>query len=263
MKPPTTWMSRFRGRRRALSRNYRYVFVVTYGRSGSTLVQGLLNTLPRSLVRGENNFYILPLYRSLALVRSFKKKHAKHGPAKTSSAFYGLNEIDAADFVRSTRDLVTRQLLGSRHPGSIDVLGFKEVLWHRITPKETSGFFDFLDRCFPGALYVLNQRDHERVVGSGFWQKQEQDEVMRAITRVEEIQQYLRDTRPDRVFDTRYEELTSGEPEVVDGQLRGLAEFVLGSCEDGLLAAMRDTLKEGHGPNPFGVSRGRKGAASR
>ena len=31
-----------------------YVFVVTYGRSGSTLVQGMLNTMPRTLVRGEH-----------------------------------------------------------------------------------------------------------------------------------------------------------------------------------------------------------------
>jgi len=33
----------------------RYVFVVTYGRSGSTLMQGLLNALPGVLVRGESS----------------------------------------------------------------------------------------------------------------------------------------------------------------------------------------------------------------
>ena len=31
-----------------------YVFVMTYGRSGSTLVQGLLNAIPGYLIRGEN-----------------------------------------------------------------------------------------------------------------------------------------------------------------------------------------------------------------
>ena len=45
---------------------HRYVFVVTYGRSGSTLVQGLLNAFPRVLVRGENDLYLLDLYRALA-----------------------------------------------------------------------------------------------------------------------------------------------------------------------------------------------------
>ena len=262
MQPPS-WLTRISGRRRPAARDYRYVFVVTYGRSGSTLVQGLLNTLPRTLVRGENNFYILPQYRSLALVRSFKKTHAAHGPAKTSSAFFGLNEINAGDFVDSTRSLVTRQILGTRKPSEFDVLGFKEVLWHRVTPKETTGFFNFMDDCFPGALYVLNQRDHEQVAGSGFWQKQEPDEVMRAITRVEEIQQYLRETRPDRVFDVRYETLTGEDTGAVEAQLCGLSQFVHGGCDDVLLAALRQTLKQGHGPNPFGASRGRRGSASR
>jgi hypothetical protein len=33
---------------------------------------------------------------------------------------------------------------------------------------------------------------------------------------------------------------------------------VTGSCDDRLLAAMRKTLTVGHGPNPFGTSRGRR-----
>ena len=32
-----------------------YVFVMTYGRSGSTLLMGLLNTIPGYLIRGEND----------------------------------------------------------------------------------------------------------------------------------------------------------------------------------------------------------------
>ena len=31
-----------------------FVFVVTYGRSGSTLLMGLLNSIPGFLIRGEN-----------------------------------------------------------------------------------------------------------------------------------------------------------------------------------------------------------------
>ena len=40
-----------------LSDDHDYVFVVTYGRTGSTLVQVLLNTLPRTLVRSENGMF--------------------------------------------------------------------------------------------------------------------------------------------------------------------------------------------------------------
>jgi hypothetical protein len=247
--------------RRVLGRErvptYRYVFVVTYGRSGSTLVQGLLDTLPRTLVRGENNFYVHSLYRAWAQVRFFQEKHLKHNPQATKSPFYGLHEIDPSTFVTTSRALVTEHLLGSVSPEEVDVLGFKEVLWHRVRPEETRGFFTFLDRTFPGCLYVLNTRDLQQVAGSGFWQGRDPSHVTEALRRVEEIQQFLRKTRPRRTLDVRYELLTSDDRKVSDVQLRGLAEFVHGSCDDALLADLYTTRATGHGPFPFGKSRGR------
>lgn len=240
---------------------FRHVFVVTYGRSGSTLVQGLLNTLPRVLVRGENNFYVLPLFRAQALAGNFQRRFGKK-PHDASSAFFGLNEVDIAAFARSAGELVDHQLLGSVDPSDVDMLGFKEVLWHRVTPAETYDFFAFLDHAFPAALYVLNQRDHEAVVASGFWQRKRKEEAFAALRRVKEIQAFLRTTRPARVFDTHYELLTGRDQLVADEQMRGLAEFVLGSCDEALLAALRETLRRAHGPNPFGLSKGAQGCAS-
>ena len=114
----------------------RYLFVVTYGRSGSTLVQGLLNTLPGVLVRGENNLYVLPLFRAKALAESHARKYGKARSRKVSSAFYGLHALDPGLFVSSARELVIRQLLGPVDPASVQVLGFKEVLWHRVQRRE-------------------------------------------------------------------------------------------------------------------------------
>jgi hypothetical protein len=252
--------------RRVLGRgtgpSYGYVFVVTYGRSGSTLVQGLLNTLPRTVVRGENNFYVHSLYRAWSQVRTFRSKHLQHSPESTTSPFYGLQEIDPASFVSSTRTLVTQHLLGTVPAGEVDVLGFKEVLWHRVRPDETRGFFTFLDRAFPDCRYVLNTRDLGQVAGSGFWQGRDPAHVSEALHRIEDIQAFLRETRPRRTLDVRYELLTDEDREVSDAQLRALAEFVHGECDDDLLAALRKTRETGHGPNPFGRSRGRFEAGS-
>jgi hypothetical protein len=165
--------------------------------------------------------------------------------------------VTPESFVESTRDLVTAHLRGAFPPSEIDVLGFKEVLWHQVRRKETQDFFDFLDLAFPGCLYVLNEREQEAVVGSGFWQSQDRDQVLHAIRRVEEIQAELRRTRPDRVLDLRYELLTSDDQAVSDEQLRRLATFVHGSCDDDLLARLRETRATGHGPHPFGESRNR------
>jgi hypothetical protein len=78
-----------------------------------------------------------------------------------------------------------------------------------------------------------------------------------AIRRVEDIQDHLRQTRPRRVLDLHYELLTSDDQTISDGQLRSLAEFVTGSCDADLLASLRETRATGHGPFPFGKSRGR------
>lgn len=232
-----------------------YVFVVTYGRSGSTLTQGMLNTLPRTLVRGENNLFLLPLFRSYAGLQAFQGKFGGPGAAKSSSAFYGLREVDLDAFATSVRDLVQQQLLGEVAATEVDRLGFKEVLWHRIKPQEWAGFFDFLDSAFGQPLYVLNRRDIAMTSTSGFWQKKQPGVAEKQITRVRRLQDFLRESRPTRSFDTQFEDMTSDDSAVAGDLLRRLAEFVTGSCDDDLLAAMFATRETGHGPNPFGKTR--------
>ena len=249
-------LARLPGRR---PKEHRYVLVVTYGRSGSTLVQGLLNTLPRTLVRGENGLYLLDLFRARAALVEIRSRHRKHNPRASHSAFYGLHLVRPRSFVTSARTLVTGHLLGDVPARSVDVLGFKEVRWHRVEPAETEAFLDYLDEVFPGCLYVLNRREPERALDSGFWQRADRDEVLAAIERVTEVQDRLRSTRGDRVLDVAYEDVTSPDRAVSDEQLRRLSTFVHGSCDDALLEALRETLATGHGPFPFGRSRSSDG----
>jgi sulfotransferase family protein len=247
---------RVQGRARKDGRQPTYLFVVTYGRSGSTLVQGLLNSLPGTLVRGENNFFILPLFTAWSQLERFHRQHAKEAARGVESAFYGLDEMNPDDVIRVTRDLVTRQLCGSVNPSSIEVLGFKEVLWHRIGPRQTEAFFTFFEAVFPNARYILNRRDLEQVAASGFWRSKDNEEVAAAVSRVEQIQDYLRDTRPERTHDIRYEVLTSADQEAVEGELRSLAEFVVDRSDAVVVADLRAAMEPGYGPRPFGRRRG-------
>jgi hypothetical protein len=239
-------------------RKHDYVFVVTYGRSGSTLVQGMLNALPRTLVRGENGFYVEHLFQAARTAVEFRDQFQGNRARRVSSAFYGVNHLTRRRFARSANRLITGILLGSDDAAAYDRIGFKEVLWHRIAPDDTEPFFAWFDQVFPEAKYVLNTRETEQVVGSGFWQRKDADEAMAAIQRVIEIQDHLRATRPDRVHETRYEVITGEDRAASDAALRGLAEFVTGSCDDAVLEALRATLEVGHGPNPFGKSRRQK-----
>jgi Sulfotransferase family len=232
----------------------RFVFVVSGGRSGSTLVQGLLNALPGTLVRGENSFYILPIFRAYRGTQTFQRKYGRSA-AEATSAFYGLHEIDLGDFVRSTRRLALRQLFATVDPRTVKVLGFKEVRWEHIRPNETEAFFDFFEKVFPNALYVLNERDPQKAVRSGQWLRTDEKTALKALARVHEVQRYLRESRRERTYDTRFEVITGDDDAVRDQALTGLAEFVVGSCDDELLARLHAVLKVGHGPFPFGRAR--------
>ncbi len=231
---------------------YRYVFVVTYGRSGSTLVQGLINSLPRTLLRGENDLYVQHLVRGFTAARRWRQEHAEHGAYDDTSAFYGVKAIRVYVFAQGINDVVTQSLVGKYDPSDYDVVGFKEVLWHRLEPDETEDFFVGMDEAFPGARYVLNTREVDNVIGSGFWKRADEQEVRGLVGRVTEIQEHLRQTRPDRVFDVRYEVLTGEDRAAQDNLLRGLAEFVLDRpIDDSLMSELHATLTKGHGPKAF------------
>lgn len=232
-----------------------YVFVVTYGRSGSTLVQGLLNALPRTLVRGENGLYLVHLYRALADLQQYRLKHDEHGGRTPSSAFYGLRHTKPHYFHRAISGIVRDSLLGTVDPSRIDRLGFKEVAWHRIEPHEVAGFFDMMDAAFPGARYVLNSRATEDVLRSGFWRKVDDEVAGRRVAAVVEIQEFLRRSRPDRVVEVTYEAVTAADQEVQDRQLCALGEFATGEPVDAaLLTTLRGTVSRPHGPNPRAVT---------
>lgn len=234
-----------------------FVFVVTYGRSGSTLVQGLLNALPSTTVRGENGLYALDLFQTHRHAVSFADAHAQHRPRKVASAFYGAHLVTEPRLARLERSLMLGLLLGDKTRRRPRRVGFKEVLWHRIPAEDTEAFFTWFELVFPEARYVLNTREMEDASTSGFWRSFDKDEALAAMHRVVEIQDHLRSTRPDRVIDTRYEVITGDDKDASDQALADLAQFVVGEVDEEVLERMRQVLAVGHGPNPFGASRRR------
>lgn len=141
-----------------------YLFIVAYGRSGSTLLQGILNSIPGYDIHGENQAALHELFRYHATLDAARKRNTRPRELSTASSWYGIDRYDAERAVRDMRALVVRTLFRPRP--DTRVVGFKEIRWMH---RDWEDYLDFLTELFPGARFVINTRSHESVARSKWW----------------------------------------------------------------------------------------------
>lgn len=145
-----------------------YLFVVTYGRSGSTLLQGVLNSIPGYLIRGENRDALDLLRRYHHKLLRERDQWTRSDPLTPTAAWYGIDGYREDLAVERMRALVVDSLLRPRP--DTRVVGYKEIRWMQ---ESWERYFTFLDELFPGMRVVVNTRDHEKVLASSWWREQE------------------------------------------------------------------------------------------
>jgi len=153
-------------RRNQRPRELSYVFVVTYGRSGSTLLAGILNSIPGYLIRGENRDALHHLY---LFHRTLAEEKERVGPKlgrQRVHPFYGISDVPLDRSMSSIRQLVLDTVL--RPKDDTRVTGFKEIRWYQPDLEE---YVAWLREVFPGARFVVNTRNHAEVLSSGWWAK--------------------------------------------------------------------------------------------
>ena len=142
----------------------RHVFVMTYGRSGSTLLMGILNSIPGWLLRGENRHAMRHLYD---FHRSGLAERARVDPARASQPthpWFGIEAFPEAASLQHIRSLAEATLLRPEH--DTRVTGYKEIRWY---DEDLPDYVEFLRQVFPGARFVVNTRNLEDVAASNYW----------------------------------------------------------------------------------------------
>ncbi len=153
------------GRDRA---DLRYVVVVTYGRSGSTLLQGILSSTPGVMIRGENGGLLLDLYRLHTTATGHRDRLARPTPLPPEHPWWGIDGYRDATAFRAFRTLMLETVLRPE-PGARTV-GFKEIDWIREDmPGALPGVLAFTRNVFPGVRFVLNTRNLDDVARSKWW----------------------------------------------------------------------------------------------
>ena len=113
------------------------MFIVTYGRSGSTLLQGVLNALPGYLIRGENGGVLHDLFRYHQVITDRIEWMDARGESSLDPThpFYGLHAYPTQAALEGQRRLAVDTVL--RPEPDTRVTGFKEVRWNLRTCRST------------------------------------------------------------------------------------------------------------------------------
>lgn len=134
-----------------------YLFIITYGRSGSTLLQGILNTIPTYKIVGENRNAYYHLYKfcdnMIAATHNSDHNEINNHLPKATNPWWNTHSVqDVKCFV----PYVLQQFIDPKKEYS--TIGFKEVRYYGI--KELSNYLDWLyDTTHCTFIYLTRNMD--------------------------------------------------------------------------------------------------------
>lgn len=144
----------------------RYAFIITYGRSGSTLLMNLINSCDGCCIRGENNGALHSLYQSYRKIIEAQEYHGKNAH-RVTSPWRGIMNVDSMSYARRLVSSFVDEVI---KPGPDDFLcGFKEIRFSVGEVPDLLGYVKFIQEFFPGAQIIFNHRNLDDVSVSKWW----------------------------------------------------------------------------------------------
>jgi len=141
-----------------------FLFVVTCGRSGSTLVQGVLNSIPGFCICGENMNACLDLmgfYKSwYSSIDSFRSNNM---PVDSRNSWFQVSSVP--ELKAACQDFLWRLCAKDFDDR---VVGFKEIRWRSVVDLE--GFLDWLFVVF-NARFLFLTRNHAEICRSKWFRE--------------------------------------------------------------------------------------------
>jgi hypothetical protein len=195
-----------------------YLFVVAYGRSGSTLVQGLLDSIPGYLIRGENRGVLFRLYQYHQALEAARDEFGRTESLTPRDSWYGIDQYSAAAAIARMRALMLDTLL--KPQPDTRVVGFKEIRWFY---PDWERYLAFVREVFPGARFVINTRDHQGVANSKWWGNRPRENVLRRLARYEKQLDAMATVLGDAAYHVHYDDYVA-EPKTLAGLFEWLGE---------------------------------------
>ncbi len=195
-----------------------FVFIVTYGRSGSTVMQSVLQAMDGYFIRGENNNALASIFDLYETLREAQTKNTKPNPPP-HGPWYGIDEVDTEAVIQKAVDLFIHEIL--RVPEGTRRAGFKEIRFHEVGVERFPRFLNFIKQFFPNTKFVFNKRDADGVSKSGWWRNVDYYDVLDMVETCDQLYDAYVAANPEICFVTKYEDF-KGNPDA----FRGLCEFM-------------------------------------
>ena len=208
----------------------RFVFIVTYGRSGSTLLQNLIGAIPGCHMTGENNDALYGLYLSHAAARRARDEHGRDG-RHAGSPWWGAHRIRPARYAASLRGAFVSNIL--QPPPAATMVGLKEVRYFN-HPDDFTGYLDFIRGVFAPARFVFNSRNHDEVSRSAWYAARPPEEVLASLRQADAMMDAYQAAHPGICYRVHYNDYVADR-----SRLRSLYAFLGAEMDE---EAVRRTL---------------------
>ncbi len=161
-------------------KDYRYIFIITYARSGSTLLQSLLNSAEGVQIRGENANALYYTHQACLAIADTRKRGLPN-TAEPDHPWYGADQVKPWKAMKRLLNTFVDEVLTPDE--GITVTGFKEVRHNSffMSGEQFQDYMDFLLEEFPEARILCNSREAEKVSQSGFLKSRDPDIVRRDV----------------------------------------------------------------------------------
>lgn len=177
----------------------KHIFIVAYGRTGSTALMKALNCIEGACIRGENGGLLLPLAETFALSKAARRRHARDSRDDTRP-WYGADQIRCQKFGAGLARAFTRSVLSP--PDDARVAGFKEIRYTSdlLTDEAFDAVMTFMLTCFEDPRIVFLTRNPAQVADSAWWHDRDRDVVMDVLEHTVHRFQVAHEDFPERTY---------------------------------------------------------------
>lgn len=189
-------------------KNKQFLFVITYGRSGSTLLMGFLNSIPGYKIIGENNDaynYLMSFYEAMLTAKAANDNCERNFDCyKTQNPWW--NDFDEEQLKQDIRQLANNLISPE---GEAKVIGFKEIRYisHTNDLESYLNWLYYITNC----RFIFLTRNKDDVVKSEWWGDGDPETQIERIDIFEQrIFNYIADHNFQSWHHITYEQMCNG-----------------------------------------------------